>query len=176
MPFPGLRAGSPQHPFTDWHDQAAVLRNSYEFIGRHKAQFRVLPAEERLQPGDPSSGNIHLRLIHEKEFFFVECQSQAVLQGQSLHSLSVHVLREEPKIVTSIIFGAIHGRIGILDQSFAVRTVFRENADAEAATNTERVTLNDEFSGHCIHEPLSGNCCIGDVLYVSQHDKKFVST
>src|SRR5690349_19509385 len=37
------------------------------------------------------------------------------------------------------------------------------------------MTLNDEFSGHCIHQPLSGNCCVGDVLYVSQHDEEFVS-
>ncbi len=37
------------------------------------------------------------------------------------------------------------------------------------------VTLNDEFSGHRIHEPLSGNGCVGDVLYVSQHDQEFVA-
>jgi hypothetical protein len=29
-----------------------------------------------------------------------------------------------------MVFGAIHGRIGILDQGFAIRAVFRENADA----------------------------------------------
>src|ERR1035441_9187934 len=47
LPFPGLRAGSSKHPFPDWHDQAAVLSNSYEPIRRHEAQLRVLPAEER---------------------------------------------------------------------------------------------------------------------------------
>jgi hypothetical protein len=30
LPFPSLRAGRPEYPFTDWHDQAAVLSNSYE--------------------------------------------------------------------------------------------------------------------------------------------------
>src|SRR5208282_1028083 len=128
--------------FTDGHDKAAVLGNSYEFIGRHEAQFRMLPAEERLQSGDLSSGNIHLWLIHQRKFSFVECQSQAVLQGQSLHNLSIHVLRKELKVVTSMIFGAIHGSIGIFDQGIAVRTVFRENADAEAATKAQGVTLN----------------------------------
>ena len=37
------------------------------------------------------------------------------------------------------------------------------------------MTLNDEFSGHCIHEALRGNGCVGNILYVSQHDEKFVS-
>ena len=66
-----------------------------------------------------------------KSSLFVERQPQAVLQGQSLHSLSVHVVGKEPEIVASIILGAIHGRIGILDQGFAVRAVFGENADAQ---------------------------------------------
>ena len=79
------------------------------------------------------------------------------------------------KLLRPLIFGAIHGRIGILDQGFAVRTVFRENADAEAASNTKGVTLNDEFSGHCIHKPLSGNCCVGYVFYIGEHNEEFVS-
>jgi hypothetical protein len=91
LPFPGLRTGRPEHPFADWHDQTAVLCNSYELIGWHKTQVRVSPAEECLQPDDPSSGDIHLWLIYEKEFFFSECQSQAVLQSQPLDSLNVHV-------------------------------------------------------------------------------------
>ena len=80
------------------------------------------------------------------------------------------------KLFISALFGAIHGCIGILDQGFAVRTVFRENADADTASNAKGVTLNDEFGGNCIHEPLSRNCCVGDVLHGSQHDEEFVST
>src|ERR1019366_2141846 len=175
LPFPGLRAGRPEHPFADWHDQAAVLGNSYEPIGWHKAQFRVLPAQHVFQSDDLSGDNIHLLLIHEKEFSFFECQSQAALQGQSLHSLSVHVVGEELKVVTSILFGAIHGRIRILDQGFAVGTVFGENAYAEAATNAKRATLNNESGTDCMQEPLSGNRCVGSVLRSRQHDDKFVS-
>ena len=48
---------------------------------------------------------------------------------------SVHVIGKEPKVVPPLFLGAIHGRIGILDQGLAVRAVFRENADAEAATD-----------------------------------------
>ena len=97
----------------------------------------------------------------KKEFSFVECQSQAVLQGQSLHSLSVHLLREESKVVTPALFGAIHSRIGTPNEGFKVHAVFREDADADATANAEWAILNDELSGHCIHKPLSGNRCIG---------------
>src|ERR1700682_5006029 len=103
----------------------------------------MLPTKERLHAGDTSRDHVHLWLIHEKEFFLAECRSQAVLQAQSLDSLSVHILREEPEVVTSMLFGAIHSCIGILDQRFAVRTVFGEDTDADAATNLEGVTLDD---------------------------------
>ena len=147
----------------------------YELIGWHETQFRMLPAKQRFQPADLSGGNIHLRLVHEKEIFLVECQSQAVLQGQSLHSLSVHVRGKKLKVVPSTVFGAIHGSIGMLDQGFAVRTVFREDADAEAATNAKGVTLDDESGRHCIHKPLGGNCGVGDVVNIGEHDEEFVS-
>src|ERR1700687_1707456 len=45
LPFPGLRTGGPEHPFANWHDQAAVLGNSYELIGRHETQVRILPTK-----------------------------------------------------------------------------------------------------------------------------------
>ena len=85
----------------------------------------MLPAEESFQPGDSSRGHFDLRLIHQKEFFPVERQSQAALQYQSLHRLSVHVLGKEPKVVTPIVLGAIHSGIGMFDQGFGVRAVLR---------------------------------------------------
>ena len=85
------------------------------------------------------------------------------------------MLCEESKVVTSIFFGAIHGRIGSADQGFAVCTVFGEDADTDAATNLAGVPLDDEFSRHCIDEPLSGDRRVGHVLYVSQHDEEFVA-
>ena len=34
--------------------------------------------------------------------------------------------------------------------------------------------LNGEFGGHCIHESLSGNCCVGDVLYTDKYNNEFI--
>src|ERR1700674_5406740 len=123
LPFPGLRTGGPEHPFANWHDQAAVFGNSYESIGRHETQVRMLPTKKSLQPDDLPRGNIHLRLIHQKKFFFWECPPHAALQRQSLHNLSIHLLREEPKVIASFVFGAVHSRIGVLDDRFGVRAV-----------------------------------------------------
>src|ERR1035438_4230047 len=176
LPFSRLGAGGPEHPFTDGNDQPAVLRNPYELIGWHGTKLRVLPAEERFQTSDLSSADIHLRLIHEREFFVVECQSQAISQGQPFPNLRVHILREEAKVVAPALFGLIHSRIGILDQRFAVRAVFRKDADADAATDIEGVPLDDESSGHCVHEPFNGSRHAGYILYVSQRDQEFVAT
>src|SRR5580704_17654653 len=124
----------------------------------------MLPAQKGFEPDDLSSGHIYLWLINEKKFFFVECVWKAVLQSQTLHGQSVYVLCEEPKAVASVLFGAIHGGVGILDQGFGVCAMFRKNADAKAASNVKWVTLNNKFSGHRIHESLGGDRCIGYVL------------
>src|ERR1019366_4256390 len=166
-------------------------RNSFQFFSEEMTAQVVerLTLENSLRPAlekkqlflvyqpqmDLATGKIHLRLIDQKELFLLECRTQAVFQGQSLHNLSSHLFRKELKAVPSILFGAIHGRIGMLEQAFNIRTVFRENADAEAAGNAKGVTLDNEFSGHCVHKPLSRNCYIGDVLYTVEYDKEFVS-
>src|SRR5580692_1396200 len=175
LPFPGLRAGCPEDPFTDWHDQAAVLGNSYKPVGWHKAQFRMLPAEKRFQPDNLSGTHIHLRLINEKEFISLERQPQTVLQCQSLPDFGVHFLGEESKVVASLFFGAVHGGVGVLDQDFSTLAVVWKDADAEAAADAEWVPLHDKFIGHCGHEPFSGNGRVGHIPDTSQYDEEFVS-
>src|SRR4029077_4071741 len=99
---------------------------------------------------------------------------QAVLYGQSLHRLSVHVRGKKLKVVPSTVFGAIHSSIGMPDQGFAVRTVFWEDADTETATNAKGVTLDDESGRHCIHKPLGRNGGAGDVVNMGEHDEEFI--
>src|ERR1700722_15174571 len=176
LPFPSLRTGCSEHPFTDGYDQSAVLGDAYELIGRHKTQGWVLPAEKCFQSNNPSSGNIHLGLIHEKEFLFPECQSQAVFQSQALDNLGVHILGEKLEVVTSAGLGTVHSCVGILDQGLAVRTVFGEDADTDAATNIEGVALDYKWSGHCIHEPFGGDRHVRGVLYLSHRNQEFVPT
>src|SRR3984957_11420968 len=120
----------------------------------------MLLTKKRLQPGDPACGQLHLRLIYQKEFPFAECESPAVFQPQCLDGLNVHILCEEPEAVTSAILRTVHGRVGISDQGLAVGAVLRKHASADAATNIQGMPLDLEYSGHCIHEPFDGNCHI----------------
>src|ERR1035438_5093915 len=76
LPSPRLKASRPEHPLPNRNNQTAVFRNSYEPVRWHKAKFRVLPAEECFQSGNPSSRNIHLRLIHQKKLFSGERRTQ----------------------------------------------------------------------------------------------------
>src|SRR5580658_4239021 len=135
----------------------------------------MLPAEKRLQADDLSGGHIHLRLINEEEFISVERQAQTVLQGQAVYDLGVHFLGEEPKVVASLFFGAVHGGISMLDQAFSTFTVVWKNADAEAAADIEWIPLHDKFLGHYSHEPLSGHCGVGHISDTGQYDEEFVS-
>ena len=175
MPFPNLRAGFSEHPLADGHDQAAALRHSYELVGRHQAPFRVLPAEERFHPDDHSTGDLHLRLIYQEQLFSLQRQPQAVLQSQPLHHLSIHVFGEELEGIASLLFGAIHGRIGIFDQRLPVHSMFRENTDADATSHVEALIFNQEFSGHAVEDPVGGDGRFGNTLQGGQHDQEFVA-
>src|SRR5579863_119803 len=135
----------------------------------------MLPAEKRLQADDLSGGHIHLRLINEEEFISVERQAQTVLQRQPVSDLGVHFFGEEPKVVASLFFGAVHGGISMLDQAFSTFTVVWKNADAEAAADIERVSLHDKFLDHCSHEPFGGDGGVSHISDTSEYDEEFVS-
>src|SRR3984957_21052717 len=99
LPCPGLRAGRPDLPLANRENQTAVLSNSYELIGWHQTQVWALPAEKCFQSDDPFSGNIHLRLIHQKKLLVGERRTQAAFKGKPLDRLRIHVFVEESKTV-----------------------------------------------------------------------------
>src|ERR1700733_1540845 len=104
----------------------------------------MLPAEKCLQPSDFSGGDAHLRLVDEEEFCPFERQPQAILQGQALHNPGVNIVGKKAEVVTPIFFGAVHGGVGILDQGFAVATMFRKDTNTQTTSNLKRLTLDDE--------------------------------
>ena len=174
-PFSSLGACRLEDKITNRHHQAAIFSNANKHIGRHKAQFRVLPAKKGFQPADPSSRDIHLRLVNEKQLLLVESHAQSILERQSFHGLGVQFRCIQLKVVATAVFGAIHGSIGVLDQGFAILAVFGEHADAEATANIEGITLNNEFGRHGVHEALGGNRHVWDILHIGKNDEEFVA-
>src|ERR1017187_3883521 len=120
----------------------------------------MLPTEQSFHANDLTRRNIHLRLVYKEKLFSLERHAQSALQCQSLYHLVVHVFREELNIVGTLLFGAVHGGIRILNKRLAVHSVFRKHADPDAACDVDWVTLKREFSGYRVNDPLSSHSCI----------------
>ena len=48
-PARSVRAGLPQHPFADRHDEPRLLRERDELAGRNDAPLRMIPAQQGLE-------------------------------------------------------------------------------------------------------------------------------
>src|SRR5687768_5039522 len=68
LPFVDLLADGPYHPFPDRYDQTCVLKNRNEFERRHEPMCRMLPAKERLEPGDFPTRQTRLWLVVKHKF------------------------------------------------------------------------------------------------------------
>ena len=63
-----LGARRSQDPFADLEDRAAVLRHRNEHGRRYGAAGAMLPAQQRLEPGDLVGLDVRLRLVDEAQF------------------------------------------------------------------------------------------------------------
>src|SRR5580658_2251619 len=97
----------------------------------------MLPAYQRLDARDLTSFEIYLRLIMQQELFSLESSAQAAFQRLPLYSLQVHFRLEKLDIVASGFFGVVHRHVGILDQRFGILSVFRVDADTDAAIDIQ---------------------------------------
>jgi hypothetical protein len=53
-------------------DESRFLEQRNEFHGRHEAQLRTLPADQRLDADDTPHLQIHLGLVVQHELFLLE--------------------------------------------------------------------------------------------------------
>ena len=78
-----LVAGIPQHARADGHDQAAFFRDGNQNRRRDASELRIVPAHQRLQPGDAPGGQIELRLVMDGQFVALQGMVQFRFDGQA---------------------------------------------------------------------------------------------
>ena len=149
VPGHRLLAGAAQRPLADRHDQARLFRHRDEGVGRHQAAARVLPAQQRLDPGDAAGGEVDLRLVEEPELAALDPLAQVVLERQPLERARVHGRRAELETVAPQLLGAVHGDVGAGQQRLGVAAVGRVEADADAGRDVEAMAVQ-------VHRPRDG--------------------
>jgi hypothetical protein len=74
----------------------------------------MIPAQQGFHTLDLSALDIYQRLIMQDQLATFRRTSQTVFQFQPFHGMRVHFRRVELEIITARVFGAVHGRIGVL--------------------------------------------------------------
>ena len=110
-----------EHPAPDRNDQPGFLGEGNELHRRQVAEFRVSPAQQRLDAVDPASRNVELRLIVQRELIELERVTQTGFEHQPLDRLRLDLRREEAEVVLAFFLGKIHRHVGVLGQRFARR-------------------------------------------------------
>ncbi|MNV56769.1 hypothetical protein D3C71_1490710 [compost metagenome] len=88
--FSNEAAGASQHPFSDRHNEAAVLGNPDERERRHEAELRAVPADQRFESPYFSGLPVHLRLVMQRHFSIVDRMSQMLLDHHPLVEMLLH--------------------------------------------------------------------------------------
>jgi hypothetical protein len=141
-PFCGLRAGFPQYPFAERHDQTDVFGDGNEFGRRDHAVLRMMPAQERFEAADLIRGDIHQRLIVEFELAIGEGAAQVELHVPALLCFAVHLTLEEPVEATAIRLGAIKRHVGVTHQFLAGIAIVGRQRDANAGAHDEFAAID----------------------------------
>ncbi|EKD34269.1 MAG: hypothetical protein ACD_75C02412G0002 [uncultured bacterium] len=175
LPLPVLAARGPQHPFAQGNDEPRFFREGDEARRRHEPHGGVLPADQGLHARDLPVLNVDLGLIVEHQLFPLKPLAQVVFKRKPLECLAVHLRGVELAVVPPLLFGPIHGKIGVLHQGVARAAIVGKHADADARGDEQLVPINDEGGPQAVDNLLGHFQGIFHVGNDRQIDDEFVA-
>ena len=144
----------------DLFDQAAVLAQADELGRQQQATALVLPAQPRLVADHPPVVHAADGLVERQEIAMVDRAAQVGLQIQALHRRFAHGFVEHGAAVAPLFLGAVHRRIGIAQQLFAIAIARVPHGDAQAGGGKQFA------AGHPHRPPQHRQQALGEVAHV----------
>nr|GEU28461.1 hypothetical protein [Tanacetum cinerariifolium] len=178
VPERHLAACLVQHPAAHGHHHAIVFGHRDEPVGRHVAQLRIVPADQRLHLGQPARAGVHDGLVHQAEFVVVDGAAQGAVDHQRILGGRVHRIVEGPHFAPPRLLGLIHGDVGIAHQHVAVGAMGRVTGHADAGRHPDRVVRQVEPRGKGGNDVLGAparGILGGAGGQVGNHDDEFVA-
>ncbi|MCY1422975.1 hypothetical protein D9M71_386770 [compost metagenome] len=154
MPFAQLPASLVEHPLADGDDAAVLLGQRDELVRRHKAQFRVLPANQRLDADHAKVAVADLRLVDQVQLIAVEGFAQVLFQLAAAAHFTVDAGNVELVAVARAALGQGHGLFGFLQQLLGAVAVFREQGDANGGAQADFLVVEGERRFQVIEDAL----------------------
>ena len=140
-PFTPLTTSCLQHPDINLAYQTVLLRQGDEAVGCDHAPRRVPPANQRLTTNKVVVRELILGLIILLEFAMRDCFMLGMFEEYMLQCGLCHFRRVELIIVSPLLLGAVHRRIGVAQQFIAVITIIRVDADPYAASDLDLMSF-----------------------------------
>jgi len=134
--------GRAQRPFPDLRNQAGILGNRNELGRRHPAARRMLPAQQRLEPGDPFGRGVDHRLIVQFQPAMRQRIAQVLFQQAAFLGIAVEVGGIEMMPSAPAVLGGIERKVGVADQRFGRHAIIRRQGDPHRCANDNAMPLD----------------------------------
>jgi hypothetical protein len=155
MPGACLAHRRVQHPARERPDEAGLLGQRDEAIGRDEALLRVLPANQGLDPGHRSGAAIHLRLVVQRQLVVGDRSSQRAHQGEPF-AAGLVLIGHVQGVPAAGLLGDVHGDVGLAQQRVGVATVLGEHRDPGAGADGHLVPFEDQRRRERLDDLLGG--------------------
>src|ERR1700677_808450 len=161
LPDASLSACFAQYPIADLNNQAAVFGDRHKLSRGDEPPVRMAPTYQGLHSPNLARSETYLRLIVQQKLAPLESVAQVPLYRVSFYCLVIHRRRVELEIVAPAFLGVVHRRIRILDQRFAILSVFWVDADANTPIDMQILPGNAMGRG----EPKKYLFCAGRGIF-----------
>ena len=153
VPACPLPAGLGEHPAADGGDQAGLFENGDEVVRLDDALGRMTPAQQGLNPGRRSAGQVEDRLVHQEVLLGHQGFAQVHLQEEAILHHRVHLRPEHDEAVLAGGLGPVERDIGIAEQLGGRRSgpACDPDAGCQAEWATERVFQFERLAQHRQH-------------------------
>ena len=113
LPAAQLCAGGLEDPAADRDDVPVGLGQRDEAVGRQAPARRVLPADQRLDAGDPLGLELDQRLVLEEQLVALQRQAELAAELHALHELLAHDRLEARHAALARVLGGVHREVGV---------------------------------------------------------------
>ena len=104
----------------DGHYHAGFLQQRHELERSDGAALGVLPAQQRLHARHVAPGEVHDRLVAQRELVRVERALEVALELQPRERPGVHLGLEDLVVALAVVLGTVHGHVGVAQQLLGV--------------------------------------------------------
>ena len=173
-PFRQLPECVVEYPDPDRNDEADGLGDGDELVRRDRAEGRVVPTEQRLEPGDVEARQVEDRLVLEVELIVGERVPELVRQRSAPLGLGPRRPVEDGDPGFPVPFGLVHGIIGIPDQR-SRRVGLVADGDADARRDLELVFTDLQRCPQRRHRLLGQSAGVVECVDARAHEHELVA-